>query len=464
MGELYGAILRASNTAETAGAIAVAKEEEVRTLPLDTLEAVFGALENPPAGSNFAQAQRKLLAGLPGALQKNKASVSRLLQFHTQVSKLNLEGQVMMDRRSQTASELTELVAEQIGTAGLGTVGLPTVVNLCKTASPAALAAIVAALGAKAVEGPEVKELAVQLASLPPAQLGVLPKETLLRLAVAGAHSSVISDEVISATATAATATLASWSLDEISKLLLAVAKGKGVANNGAGGVEGLFSKASEVVRPQLASMSPIQLIKIILGVAGVPAGRPLLEAGAAEAVGRAKELPLAQLLLLTQGLAPLGASSPHIIALAGHWSTGLGNDDVQQLSADQLAKLASLLATLAPTNGEVWAALGRRLAETASSFTAAAIPPLDAAFPSGAGPDFEAKAKVLEALKDLRQAEERKKEAANREQDRDRERERDRDRDRRDRDRDDRGRRDRDRRSRSRGDRDRDRDRDRRR
>jgi len=175
-------------------------------------------------------------------------------------------------------------------------------------------------------------------------QLQALPAATLLRLTVAATKSTVVSEGLVEAVAEAATATLQSWTMDDVSKLLLATAKAK--TRSESSRLDALFGRAAEVIAPQLPALSAVQLIKIVLAVGKVAACRSLLNLAAEEATQRVSSLPDAQLLLLMQGLLPLGTGHPSLIRILD-----LLGDVGRSLAADQLAKLLLLLLPCVPAH-----------------------------------------------------------------------------------------------------------------
>lgn len=167
-------------------------------------------------------------------------------------------------------------------------------------------------------------------------------------------------------------------------------------------------------------SLSGAQLIKVVLAITKVPACRPLLEAAASQASNRVAEIPPAQLILLMQGLLPLGGQHHALVRMLDQWAFSfaeatrienlIGPDMVSQrradleakgqLSADQLAKLAQVLAPSMPDHKAFWEALGRRVSDMPSALSAAGMAALDAAFPNGAGPSFPAKERMLRMVR----------------------------------------------------------------
>merc|ERR1712151_163602 len=77
------------------------------------------------------------------------------------------------------------------------------------------------------------------------------------------------------------------------------------------------------------------------------------------------------------------------------------------QLTADQLAKLAQTLSSTSCSSA-FWEALGERIAEVPRSLTTAGHASLDVAFPSGRGPDFHGKRRMLRKVAAALEAKER--------------------------------------------------------
>merc|ERR1712232_693512 len=98
---------------------------------------------------------------------------------------------------------------------------------------------------------------------------------------------------------------------------------------------------------------------KVALVLGRVPSCKDFLEALAEAAISRVGNMPQAQLLLLTQGLAPLGGENAHFTKVLDTWAAGSGDETKGKLSSDQLAKLAQTLAPLAPSHSGFWNGLG---------------------------------------------------------------------------------------------------------
>jgi len=83
---------------------------------------------------------------------------------------------------------------------------------------------------------------------------------------------------------------LNAFTMEDASKLLLAVAKAK--SGSEGSGVADLYQRAAEVIPPKLSELSSTQLIKVVLAVTKVEACRPLLESAAREAIARVSDIP----------------------------------------------------------------------------------------------------------------------------------------------------------------------------
>lgn len=319
---------------------------------------------------------------------------------------------------------------EVLATGGQHLDQLPaTLCELAQQGAPcAAVAAVVAALGERGLEGDGMRACAPLVTKALRGSLEALPPAIVLRLMVAATKSATLAELALDAIAEAASVILQAFSMDDASKLLLAVAKAKGGA--GGAGVANLYSRAAEVVAPKLQDLSVVQLIKIVLAIGRAPACRPLLEAAGAQAAQRLSEIAQSpsHLLLLMQGLLPLGSSHgvvEHMLEFtaracqdATRQESLLGPDRVidrrreleakGQLSADQLAKLAQTLAPTLPGSSAFWEAFGERMAELPKSLTMAGHASLDAAFPGGRGPDFDGKSRMLRKVAAALEAKER--------------------------------------------------------
>lgn len=362
---------------------------------------------------------RSLEALLPLLRAVVKASSSGLTELLG-----NAVWQLVQSASPQVAAEAIEVLAM----GGLHLDQLPSTLRLVhQLGAPfPAVAAAVAALGERGVEGDDMRVCAGFLASAPHESLEELPPAALLRLMVAATKSAVVAETALDTVAATASVILQAFGMDEASKLLLAAAKAKGGADGA--GVKSLYSRAAEVLAPKLRELSVVQLIKIVLAIGKAAPCRPLLEAAGSEALGRMTDMSPAHLLLLVQGLVPLTGSHPVFEQIleslittfreASRKEKLLGEDmivdrrrelEVQgQLSADNVAKLAQMLAPVVPSNHAFWEAFGRRMEELPKSLTSAGHASMDTAFPDGAGPKFDGKRSMLRLVAAALSAKER--------------------------------------------------------
>eukprot|EP00747_Dinoflagellata_sp_TGD_P113782 gnl/TRDRNA2_/TRDRNA2_171794_c3_seq1.p1 gnl/TRDRNA2_/TRDRNA2_171794_c3~~gnl/TRDRNA2_/TRDRNA2_171794_c3_seq1.p1 ORF type:complete len:375 (+),score=58.73 gnl/TRDRNA2_/TRDRNA2_171794_c3_seq1:1-1125(+) len=274
--------------------------------------------------------------------------------------------------------------------------------KLCFEASFEKVVAVLVSLGEKAVESDDLGRCAAFVGG-EKLRLRNLSKATLVKIATAATKSKSIAEGLLDSVSTAAAASLKDWSMDDVATLLLAAAKAKCSASGA--GRDALFGTAAQVLVPQVPTMSATQLIKIVLAIAKIASARPLLEALATEAISRMHELPVAQQLLLAQGLLHLGAQSAVLAKVLDCWvncfqetSAGVPGEKKQQYTADHMAKFMQLLAP-ALLQHRIHEVLGQRLSEVAKALTPAGRACLEAAFPDGAGPDFKGKVAMLRAI-----------------------------------------------------------------
>jgi len=180
-------------------------------------------------------------------------------------------------------------------------------------------------------------------------------RESLLGLASAAARSSAVRPAFEPIVRTVA-ATASSWNASELTKLLLAVAKGKEHANPDV--VESLFSAAEGVLTPAvLADLSAGDVAKVVLaasslwrsttsGASVATRTLGLLGVAAGEVAMRLSDFSVPQMLLITQGLA-LGLAADHgaLPKVLEYWQeklrAGKKVADSAKLALDQVAKLA---------------------------------------------------------------------------------------------------------------------------
>eukprot|EP00927_Polykrikos_kofoidii_P032244 TRINITY_DN27530_c0_g1_i1.p1 TRINITY_DN27530_c0_g1~~TRINITY_DN27530_c0_g1_i1.p1 ORF type:complete len:1263 (+),score=214.78 TRINITY_DN27530_c0_g1_i1:33-3791(+) len=256
------------------------------------------------------------------------------------------------------------------------------------------LATTIVALGEKAFDGSDLAAACRELASRR-SSFSRLPPFVLLSLAVAAAKTPSLA-ECIGDVVVASVATLESWSAADAIKLLLAVVKAKG--DSIPRDVKGdLLRDAAMKIAPSLGELPAAELVRLALAAGQQRSSRSadadrLLEAVAAEAVRRVSDLPQAHLLLLTQGLSPLGGGHKSLRQICSFWGEILGDsgggdsgDEVskrrkdmergQSLPPDQLVKLTTVLQPLArdldeETVARCFSAASDRLADVAGKLS----------------------------------------------------------------------------------------------
>merc|ERR1712039_193701 len=134
--------------------------------------------------------------------------------------------------------------------------------------------------------------------------------------------------------------------------------------------------------------------------------GREFLETLAAEAVSRLEGLPSPLLLMLTQGLAPLGGTNASVMKLLETWESLLKDGKVT-LDGDKLCTLGKTVHGTGLEKPEFWNQWGKKLAETQKTITDAGWGVFEALCPEGSGPNFDTREKLTKALADKRKPKE---------------------------------------------------------
>eukprot|EP00931_Biecheleriopsis_adriatica_P071042 TRINITY_DN4489_c0_g1_i1.p1 TRINITY_DN4489_c0_g1~~TRINITY_DN4489_c0_g1_i1.p1 ORF type:complete len:1421 (+),score=382.29 TRINITY_DN4489_c0_g1_i1:385-4263(+) len=292
---------------------------------------------------------------------------------------------------SEVASALQTLVANGILLDGCSA----TLQARSRTMPTEELAAIITALGEKSHESQELLAASRELKDRGAAELSKLPASSLLGLAVAATKTTSLA-VCISVVVEGAVSVLNAWPAADVIRFLLAVAKAK-KSGEDTGFWAALLQEAASTVAPHLGQLPAAELIRLALaaktdvGQAGnADGGKKLLEAVAGEAVRRLSDLSQAHLLLLTQGLMPLGGRHPALRQICVFWGEALGDDSSatdevskrrkemergQALSGDQVAKLAMVLEPLSAgfdsdTADACFSGIGARVISTAKTMS----------------------------------------------------------------------------------------------
>ncbi|CAK9015938.1 unnamed protein product [Durusdinium trenchii] len=264
------------------------------------------------------------------------------------------------------------------------------------------LVSIVAALGEQGLKDELLRPpLQAKVAVAGPG-LAAVPPSRLLRLATASTRSPCIAETALGPVAGAAAQSLESWTAEDVAELMLVVATSGAAESPGA---KRLFGRVTEVLTPRLTALSATVLLKVVVAAGAAAAHcRELLEAAAHKAVLKGADMKPEQVMLLTQGVLPLGGAHPVVARLLNFWAQLLaGPEKASVLPADDIAQLAMLLSMVAPDQGLIFHVIGLRLQEAGSSLTEAGFASIDAAFPDGAGPNFPGKEQLLSSMKDLK-------------------------------------------------------------
>lgn len=425
---LYTQILKSGTQQETVQIVANANGGELAAMPADSIEALLESVGKPLVADNpqvaallapaHLTAQAKVLAAVPGALEKKGATLGQLMDFYRLVITFGGE-QVdpnVAQQKILTLKDLCESAAVLIREKGLGTVSPKVLMLLCQTAPFHIVALALSGLGDKG-EGEDLKACAALLGKIPQQVLEGLSQDTLLQFAVGATKSAAFSEATLGMVAKACATTLPAWGIDDIAKLMLALCKAKSGADSSE--VAEVYSRACETLAPKLAEMSVTQLIKVALVLSKVPSCKEFLEMLAADASNRASSIPSPQLLLLTQSILSLGEANASVGKVLEAWVSSAAESKLN-LSADQLAKLAHFVAPVVPSHEGFWKMLGGKIAMEQKALTDAGWASIESAFPEGAGPAFDEKAAVLAAAKARKQPKEDKGDKKRTDKDRD--------------------------------------------
>merc|ERR1711971_288641 len=173
-------------------------------------------------------AQSKLLAAVPGALDKKGADLSKILEFFRLVLKFggDTAAPMVAAQKIATLREMCASAEKLLREKGLDKVSPKGITLLCQMAPFHVMALAISALGEKG-DSEDIKTCAAILSKVPPHVLEGLNEDTLLRLAVAATKSSSVAESTLAIVAKASGATLQGWHMDDLSKLLLAISKAK---------------------------------------------------------------------------------------------------------------------------------------------------------------------------------------------------------------------------------------------
>jgi len=308
----------------------------------------------------------------------SEASISELVAMVSSAQASNagpLAAEVaglVLERLNKTSASAVEVAGVLRDIVGAGVALEPCASALLKHGAelPAAeLASTIVAFAEKGYTGEALGKACEELAGMP---LEDLSSPSLLAFAVASTKSPSLTSCVGKVVDVAVTL-LGMWPAADTVRLLVTVAKTKGNTISAETRKE-LIQQANVSLVPKLGELPAAEIVRLALAVQPVAgeqgsanlgegdAGQ-LLEAVGKEVVRRMSDLPQAHLLLLTQGLAPLGGKHCVLRDICGFWGAVLLGDEgagdevsrrrkemerSQALTADQVLKLASLVTPLA--------------------------------------------------------------------------------------------------------------------
>lgn len=296
---------------------------------------------------------QELLAHLEASLKASARPLAEELAAHA----LRHLRDLATSCHSLDAKGIAAQVVESIASAGLHLREIPRVLVWLGPGMPlVTLANIIAILGEAQVDSDGFGECVALLAGQEQGFVTLSPS-VLLRLLVVAVRLTSLDATVVDATVKAAASSLHLWTTDDIAKLLLALSKVRARVSDGS--ATALFERAREILIPKLPKLASAQLVKVVLAISRETACRELLEQAAGESVrnsSRAGEMPLQQLVLLAQGLIPLGADHAHLQSLFEVLATRLSKARSSSTAgdtcnADLIAKLLQSLLPLAPSH-----------------------------------------------------------------------------------------------------------------
>jgi len=171
-----------------------------------------------------------------------------------------------------------------------------------------------------------------------------------------------------------------------------------------------LQERAAEAFTAGLPKVSVIRLPNIVTQLAAAPSCQQQLKEAVSQAVNGLTELRPAQVMLMTRHAGLLGDFSR--VKIVELWQRDLGNvakaskvpSLSDQLTADQLAELGSMLVKLAPT-GDFFEDLATILLRETGQLTASGIASLESAFPEdNGGPVFRSRRRLQRLVRGFRE------------------------------------------------------------
>jgi len=192
------------------------------------------------------------------------------------------------------------------------------------------------------------------------------------------------------------------WSLEDTLDLFLALSGQRGSKEPGGDQSTSLLGDAAAGLVSKLKRLPSERLMELVNAAAKTPSCGSLFRAAEAELRHKISGYTCDQLLSLTRQLLPQGADNPALHPVLDHLQqtfSSTGSRASSKLEADELAKLARLLAPVVPNHGII-EALARSLLDQVSSLTPEGRNALEVAFPDNGGPPAKSRGRLMQALR----------------------------------------------------------------
>eukprot|EP00746_Dinoflagellata_sp_MGD_P145356 gnl/MRDRNA2_/MRDRNA2_77991_c0_seq1.p1 gnl/MRDRNA2_/MRDRNA2_77991_c0~~gnl/MRDRNA2_/MRDRNA2_77991_c0_seq1.p1 ORF type:complete len:886 (+),score=148.74 gnl/MRDRNA2_/MRDRNA2_77991_c0_seq1:235-2658(+) len=330
---------------------------------------------------------------------------------------------------------------EAMAASGFGFDGVAMTLKMIFMKAPfEACARVVARLGEHGFQGGDFEELCQLIASYKNnddesstelhGMLKTVSPSVLVQLAMAASKSTVLASSLFAAVCSVMSSQMTSdsWPPDELARCLqgLSEASAAGLSNTESAD---LLNRIPAVLTRKLAIVTSAQLLGIVSTLSKVSSRDEsylaVLKAAAAQCVNRVSDLLPSQLAQVTKDLLSLGVDNPSLLQILDYWEQSLktsksealvARDPVssrrlelekkEELTADEVAHLAELLAPVAPKHG-IFEVLSKRLLDQLHELTIAGMASVEAAFNKENGLNFPSRSQLLKAVTDAQKCKE---------------------------------------------------------
>jgi len=288
---------------------------------------------------------------------------------------------------------------------GYGLEGAAMTLKMVIPNAPSELCArVVAGLAERGVKSEDLRVCCEAIAAK--GGLEALPAATTVRLIAVSAKSAAVATSLLGPALKAASVGLSSgaWTFDDVARLLLTAPDPNGETSSPDGGLAPVLSSAVEAATAKVAQLSAEKLVAAATEAAKRAAkhsgARSLLEAEVVDAARRGNELTAPHLAAITQAALPLGGGNTPLRSLLDCWPQRLKGSGCQAFSADEIARLAVLLAPVVLEH-DLHETLAQRLLEQADALSPKASESLLAAFSEDRrAAAFESRRRLLRMLR----------------------------------------------------------------